>query len=225
MIVRTIKSTEKTHLPYPCYTKDGDIMRYIKKETFHKIEINKSKFIAYLFPLESREDIQMFLGKLRNEHPKANHFCHASLFGPQAEQQTASDDGEPSRTAGVPILEVLKHHDVTNILCVVVRYFGGVKLGAGGLVRAYTKACADVMEHARFYTKKKVSAYRITFSYKVIDTIDHHFTQSARITEKTFLENVTYELVLNSEDTSPITEIEHLLDQVEELAPRVILEE
>lgn len=204
---------------------DGDIMRYIKKKTIHRIEINKSKFIAHLFPLESKEDIRTFLTELKNEHPKANHFCHATLFGPDGEQQTASDDGEPSRTAGVPILEVLKHHDVTNILCVVVRYFGGIKLGAGGLVRAYTKATAEVLEKARFYTKKKVAAFRITFSYKVIDTIDHHFTQSAQITEKTFLENVTYTLVLNNENTSPLTEIEHLLDHVEELEPRVILEE
>jgi uncharacterized YigZ family protein len=202
---------------------NGDIMRYIKKIMTHKIEINKSKFIAHLFPLESKEDGVTFLARLKDEHPHANHFCHASLFGPQGEQQTASDDGEPSRTAGIPILEVLKHHDVTNILCVVVRYFGGIKLGAGGLVRAYTKATAEVLEKARFYTKKKVAVYRITFSYKVIDAIDHHFTQSARITEKTFLENVTYTLVLQDTDRAPLTEIEHLLDHVEELEPRVIL--
>ncbi|MFP4177905.1 MAG: YigZ family protein [Acholeplasmataceae bacterium] len=200
-------------------------MRYLKEKTTHRIEIRKSKFIAHLFPLESQDDIGVFLTELKEEHARANHFCHASLFGRDAEQQTASDDGEPSRTAGVPILEVLKHHEVTDILCVVVRYFGGIKLGAGGLVRAYRKATAEVLEKARFYRKKRVAVYRITFPYRLIDAIDQHFVNSARITEKTFLENVTYTVVLNGMDRTPLTAIEHLLDRVEELEPRVMLEE
>ena len=77
--------------------------------------------------------------------PKASHYCSASLFGKGLEHATSSDDGEPSRTAGIPILEILKHHDITNVLCVVVRFFGGVKLGAGGLIRAYAKAANEVL--------------------------------------------------------------------------------
>ena len=137
-------------------------LRYLKQKTIYQLEINKSNFIAILYPLNLQEDIAFYIEQSKTDYPKANHYCSASFFGETKEHATASDDGEPSRTAGIPILEVLKHHEVTNILCVVVRYFGGIKLGSGGLVRAYTKACAEAMKSAKFYTKKIVPAYEIS---------------------------------------------------------------
>ncbi len=186
-------------------------MKYLKEKITHQIEINKSIFIAILYPLTTQNDIPMLLDASKQAYPKANHYCSASVFGETMEHATASDDGEPSRTAGIPILEVLKHHDVTNILCVVVRYFGGIKLGGGGLIRAYTKAAADVIKEAKFYTKKIVPSYLIEFEYTLINQMDHYFEKKATITEKSFLTTVTYKLILLEDDESILHDITHLL--------------
>ena len=127
------------------------------------------------------------LVKIKQTYPKANHYTYAYLYGPHGEQQGASDDGEPSRTAGIPILEVLKHHDVTNVIGVVVRYFGGIKLGAGGLVRAYTKAIADAIKDAKFYEKKIVECYEISFPYHLTHKIDQMEPNDIKILHKDFM--------------------------------------
>ena len=105
-----------------------------------EIVINKSRFIAYKFDLVSLADVQTYLTQLKKEHKKATHICYAYVFNIGANCEKCSDDKEPSGTAGYPILNVIKKKNLTNTLIAVVRYFGGVKLGAGGLVRAYTKA-------------------------------------------------------------------------------------
>ncbi len=196
-------------------------MRYIKESKPVSIEIEKSIFIGQLFPVSSLGDIQDILKNLKSQHPKANHFCYASIYGEEGQYANSSDDGEPSRTAGIPIFEVLKHHDVTMILCVVIRYFGGVKLGAGGLIRAYTKTAAETMKHAQFYIKKNVSVYEITFPYAMIGAIDHHLEEKATILEKIYLENVTYRLYVH-ENHHLIDEIKHLLNHVNDLPPMTI---
>ncbi len=197
-------------------------LRYLKEKVSIEFEIQKSRFIGLIFPLHTPEDKDMILRDLRFEYPKATHYCTASLFGDHQEQQTADDDGEPSRTAGVPILDVLKHYDVTNILCVVIRYYGGIKLGAGGLVRAYTKAASDVMKEARFYHQKFVDTYRITFSYSHINEIDHYLNERVVTTKKDFTDVVSYQLYLKAE-TSSIQEIFHLLIAYEALEPKLLL--
>ncbi|KVE30816.1 IMPACT family protein [Burkholderia sp. TSV86] len=113
--------------------------------TTREIEIRKSRFIAYAIPVDGRDAAMAELQRLRAEHPGATHVCWALLAG---RQSGMSDDGEPSGTAGRPILEVLRHHDLDGVLGAVVRYFGGVKLGAGGLVRAYTDAIAAALADA-----------------------------------------------------------------------------
>lgn len=110
-----------------------------------ELEINKSKFIAYKLDLSSVTEVKPFLEKLKKEHKKARHFCYAYVFNKEGISEKCSDDGEPQGTAGYPILNVIKKKSLTNVLVVVVRYFGGIKLGAGGLTRAYTKACAGVL--------------------------------------------------------------------------------
>ncbi|MBU1141407.1 MAG: YigZ family protein, partial [Firmicutes bacterium] len=171
-------------------------MKYLKEKITHQIEINKSVFITILYPLEHQEDIQKHINEAKKIYPKANHYCSASIYGESQEHATANDDGEPSRTAGIPILEVLKHHDVTNILCVIVRYFGGIKLGTGGLVRAYTKAAADAIKDIKLYVKRIVPAYVVEFDYALINQIDHYFEKKVTILEKSFLTTVTYKIVL-----------------------------
>jgi uncharacterized YigZ family protein len=197
-------------------------MRFLKERSTHQIEINKSIFISILYPLNDIEDISTALADAKQKYPKANHYCYASIHGENGEHQQASDDGEPSRTAGIPILEVLKHHDVTNILCVVIRYFGGVKLGSGGLVRAYTKAAADLIKTSTFYLKKVVPVYEITFPYSLVNTIDHQYKEKVTILQKTFLENVTYIVILLDLEQSLIHDLTHQLISVKQLEPKVI---
>lgn len=196
-------------------------MRYLKEKVSFQYEVNKSIFIAVIYPVNDVNDLNKSLEDAKVSYPKATHYCSASLLGDHQEQQTADDDGEPSRTAGIPILDVLKHHDVTNILCVVIRYFGGIKLGGGGLIRAYTKAAAEVMRKASFYEKKYVPTFKITFHYKDIDTIDHFLNEKAIVTSKTFTETITYTFYLKP-DILSIAEISYLLINQENLEPELL---
>lgn len=205
-----------------CYNKKGDEMRYLKEKTVHQIEVNKSIFIGILYPLSDKDDIDLYLEDAKTSYPKANHYCFASIFGEHGEHMRASDDGEPQRTAGIPILEVLKHKDVTDVLCVVIRYFGGIKLGAGGLVRAYTNSAASVLNDAKFYQKLLVPAYQISFDYPLIHKMDHLLEEKATITEKQFLDIVTYTFVLNDLDDSFLEEIKYQLKTIQKLPPKII---
>jgi uncharacterized YigZ family protein len=110
-----------------------------------EIEIRKSRFIGFVMPVVDRAEAMEQIDRLRTMHPTATHVCWALLAGGQSGM---SDDGEPSGTAGRPILEVLRHHELDSVLGAVVRYYGGVKLGAGGLVRAYTEAIAGALKLA-----------------------------------------------------------------------------
>lgn len=196
-------------------------MRYIKEKTVYQYEIQKSIFIGIAYPIYDATDIKKAIDDAKMMFPKANHYCSASLLGAHQEQQSADDDGEPSRTAGIPILEVLKHHDVTDILVVVIRYFGGIKLGAGGLVRAYTKAAAEVMKLVKYYKKVIVDTYQITFDYASIDTIDRFLNEKATLLERTFLERVTYRFYFNNEH-STLDDIDYLLSHRQLLEPKLL---
>ena len=107
--------------------------------------INKSRFIAYRYDLENIEQVKEIISALKKEHKRANHVCYAYVFNKGVVSEKCSDDGEPGGTAGYPILNVIKKKNLTNTLVAVVRYFGGIKLGAGGLTRAYTKSAAGVL--------------------------------------------------------------------------------
>lgn len=108
----------------------------------HELVIKKSRFVACVQPIQGRSEAQIFVLQLKRDHPDAVHVCWALLAGGQS---AAQDDGEPSGTAGRPMMEVLRHQELDGVLATVVRYFGGVKLGAGGLVRAYTDAVAQCL--------------------------------------------------------------------------------
>ncbi|MCF0154322.1 MAG: YigZ family protein [Veillonella sp.] len=110
--------------------------------------IEKSRFIATIAPCQTEEEAQAFIGRIKKEFWDARHNCTAFALGPRQEQQRSSDDGEPSGTAGKPILEVLKKTGLTNAAIVVTRYFGGIKLGAGGLIRAYSHSASLAVQGA-----------------------------------------------------------------------------
>lgn len=109
-----------------------------------EIIINKSRFVAYFYNLENLNQVKEILNSLKVEHKKATHICYAYVYNKEIVSEKCSDDGEPKGTAGYPILNVIKKKNLTNTLIVVVRYFGGIKLGAGGLTRAYSKATSNL---------------------------------------------------------------------------------
>ena len=121
--------------------------RTIKEDNQHEVEIKKSRFICFLKRIETEEEAKAFIQQIKKEHWKANHNCSAFVLGDHHEIQRSSDDGEPSGPAGVPMLEVLKKNDLINVCAVVTRYFGGTKLGAGGLIRAYSGSVAQAIVH------------------------------------------------------------------------------
>ena len=116
-----------------------DVYRTIKEYGEDEVIINKSRFIGYSSPINSEEEAIDFINLIKSKHKDATHNVYAYVFGEESNIQRFNDDGEPSGTAGIPVLEVIKKEDLRNIVVVVTRYFGGVKLGGGGLIRAYTK--------------------------------------------------------------------------------------
>ena len=156
-------------------------MTYTLADTYtRELEIRKSRFIAFAIPVEDREAAMQALQRLRDEHPTATHVCWALLAGGQSGM---SDDGEPSGTAGRPILEVLRHHDLDGVLGAVVRYYGGVKLGAGGLVRAYPDAIASTLLVAERIERIRQARLAIEIGYP----------DEARV--RRWIEQAGYELV------------------------------
>lgn len=139
-----------------------------------ELEITRSRFIAGLHPVTSRDEVHAALGAARAAHPDASHHCYAYLLGSPASGEAAmSDDGEPSGTAGRPIFTVLRHQDVGDVLIVVTRYFGGVKLGAGGLVRAYMAAAQAVIAGMETVTAVPLSRMTLAGSFADEQPIRH----------------------------------------------------
>ena len=114
-----------------------------------------SKFIGFAFPVDDEEDLKKSLQKIREEHPKATHHCYAFRLGMKGENYRANDDGEPSGSAGLPIYNQLLAHDITNVLVIVVRYYGGTKLGVSGLVKTYKESAKITLEEALILISNK----------------------------------------------------------------------
>lgn len=139
-----------------------------------ELDIRKSRFIGVVLPVEDRDEAMRHLQRLREEHRGAAHVCWALLAGGQSGM---SDDGEPSGTAGRPILEVLRHHELDGVLAAVVRYYGGIKLGAGGLVRAYTDAIAVALKDAQRIERVASADMSVEVEYADEARVRRWFTQ------------------------------------------------
>ena len=124
-----------------------------------------SKFLSFAFPLNDENDIKKYLYKIREEHPKATHHCYAFRYGINGENYRANDDGEPSGSAGLPIYNQLLAHNLTNILVVIIRYYGGTKLGVSGLVKTYKESAKLTLEHAEIITKELETELEIEFKF------------------------------------------------------------
>ena len=162
-------------------------MKTITKEITNEIIINKSKFITIILPIININEIDEQLINIKNKYSNATHYCYAYIIN---SKEKCSDDGEPGGTAGMPILNVLKNNDLTNILCVVVRYFGGIKLGAGGLVRAYSTSTSEVLNKCTFGTLTQGFNIIIEFDYDNIKNIDY-ILKNIDI-KKSFDKKITY---------------------------------
>lgn len=146
-----------------------------------------SKFLAFAFPVENDTDIKSELLKLKKEHPTANHHCYAYMLGADKQNYRANDDGEPSYTAGKPILGQIQSHDLTNVLIVVVRYFGGTLLGVSGLINAYKTSAAEVIAQCTIIEKQIMLQYRISFGFNEMNDVMKRLKQlDCKILEQSF---------------------------------------
>jgi len=137
----------------------------IKEDGMVQEEIKKSRFICHVKRIYSEEEARAFIAAIKKEHYKATHNCSAFIIGEKSDIKRTSDDGEPSGTAGVPMLGVLEKHNLTNLCVVVTRYFGGIKLGAGGLIRAYAGSVALAIKEIGLVEIKEQASLRLKLSY------------------------------------------------------------
>lgn len=158
------------------------------------IIINKSKFICCLYIINDIDEVYTYLNDIRDKYKDATHYCYAYIVD---NQKRCNDDKEPSGTAGLPILNVLEKNDLTNVLCIVVRYFGGIKLGAGGLVRAYTGSVVSGLNN-NIKPITKGLEIEILFNYDKVKLIDNILKNN--IINKEFDEFVTYKFTISYDD-------------------------
>lgn len=164
----------------------------------------KSEFIGYLAPVSDEASAIAFINEIRAEHRKATHNCYAYILRENTICRH-SDDGEPSGTAGVPIFEVLRKAELTDICCVVTRYFGGVLLGAGGLVRAYTRGARDAVDSAKIRVMAMSEQLRISLDYALYGRLPQIFAQfDARVEAEEFSQNVEITLRVREELSEPL---------------------
>lgn len=149
----------------------ADSYKTIEHESEGQYREKGSKFFAYAFPVKTEEETKEILRQIKKTHHSARHHCFAWRIGYKEIIERANDDGEPSSTAGKPILTQLQKYELTNVLLVVVRYFGGILLGTGGLINAYRTAAADALEHAGIVTKTIEQHFRLKFSYPQMNDV------------------------------------------------------
>ena len=149
----------------------SDKYKEIKSATTGVYKEKGSKFIAYSFPVHSEENVKEKLEEVKKLEHSARHHCYAYILKPDKSAQRANDDGEPSSTAGKPILGQILSNDLTNILIVVVRYFGGVKLGVPGLIRSYKTAALDAISNSEIITKIIKEQFAVSFKYPQMNDV------------------------------------------------------
>lgn len=171
--------------------------------------INKSRFIGYAAPAETEDEALAFLQSIRTKHKDATHNCYAYVIGQNAGIMRYSDDGEPGGTAGLPMMEVIKAQGVVNCCVVVTRYFGGVLLGSGGLVRAYTQGCAVGLKAAQVVTMEPSQRYMCEVAYPLWDKVQYALRSlPVQLVGSEFSTAVGFTLLVREKDA------EHVLAEV-----------
>lgn len=163
----------------------------------HSIEnvISKSRFIAYIKPVSTENEAKAFIDEIKTKHKDATHNCSAYTVGPEMNIQKANDDGEPSGTAGIPMLEILKKQEIHNVCVVVTRYFGGIKLGAGGLIRAYSGAVRDVIYDIGRVELREAIPVTVTLDYDQTGKFEYELASTTfLLREQFYTDKVSYQI-------------------------------
>lgn len=172
-----------------------------------EIIINKSRFLGYSSNAENPEMAEVFISQIRKKHFDATHNCWAYVIGSNFGIQKASDDGEPSGTAGIPILEVMKKEEITNAVIVVTRYFGGVKLGAGGLIRAYTQGAKIALENGKIVEKLIYIPLDIISDYTNVGKLNYYIGENNILNSPSeFMQKVKFKIYLPKDEVGKIEE-------------------
>ncbi len=172
----------------------------------NEIIIQKSRFIAHIDRAETEEEAQEFIQKIKKQNWDAAHNCSAYLIGEQDQIQKANDDGEPSGTAGVPILEVLKKKKLKDTVVVITRYFGGIKLGAGGLIRAYGKATSEGLAATGIVERKLMAIMHTTIDYTLLGKVENELRSSIyTIKDINYQDKVELEAYVEENQTESFT--------------------
>ena len=199
---------------------EKDTYHTIAAESFGEFKDRGSKFLAYAFPVESKPEIEEAQEKVRKMHPKARHHCYAYRLGLDGNNFRANDDGEPSGTAGRPILGQLDSAGVTNTLVIVVRYFGGTLLGASGLINAYKNSAAEALSAAAIIEKIVEEKYTLSFDYAHMSKVMNAVSKEPfRIVEQRFTESAELDIALRR------TLVDDALTQLKAQVAEVYLEE
>lgn len=179
--------------------------RTLRQSGSDELIIQKSRFIGYAAPCETEEDALAFLQQIRTKHKDATHNCYAYVIGRNMGVMRYSDDGEPGGTAGLPIMEVIKAQGVTNCCVVVTRYFGGILLGAGGLVRAYTQGCAVALKAAQVVVMEPSRQYLCEVAYPLWDKVQHTLRAlPVQLLSTEFTTAVTFTLLVREKDSGSV---------------------
>jgi len=181
--------------------------RTIKEDGQVQEEIKKSRFICHIKRVTTEDEAREFINTIKKEHYKATHNCSAFILGERSEMKRSSDDGEPSGTAGVPMLGVLENHQLTNVCAVVTRYFGGIKLGAGGLIRAYAGSVALAIKEIGSVHIKEQLGLRLTLSYSQYQELPN-FLKANHLQEQdtSFTEQVQTTIFVDKDDKESVIE-------------------
>lgn len=172
-----------------------------------EIVTNKSRFIGYASPVKTEDEALNFLRSVKQEHKEATHHCYAYVIGTNAGIMRYSDDGEPGGTAGMPMIEFLKTKKLVNCIVVVVRYFGGVLLGTGGLVRAYTQGTKIAVEAAKIVSMELTCVEECDVSYPLWDKVKYEsISLPVQITDIRFTSSVSFTLLVRSKDHDSVLE-------------------
>ncbi|MCT4799368.1 YigZ family protein [Exiguobacterium profundum] len=178
----------------------------IKQSGTYEVVIQKSKFIAHFKRVETEEEAQAFIQATKKEHWNANHNCSAYIIGERNEHQKANDDGEPSGTAGMPMLEVLRKRHLKDTVVVVTRYFGGIKLGGGGLIRAYGGTVSEGLDAIGIVERLPMQQLTLTVDYTWIGKVENELRQSSYL-----LDDIIYADLVTFHVSVPVEETEEAL--------------
>lgn len=171
-------------------------MKQVKDMVTNELTITKSKFITYLFPVFSLDETKEKIIEFKEKYKDATHVCYSYILDKNTFKYY--DDGEPSSTAGAPIYQVLSGNDLVYTMCVVIRYFGGTKLGVGGLVKAYSNSCIEALNKATIIPYEVLDDYNIVVSYPLFDKVEYFLKNNdIEILEKRFEEKITIHIRIN----------------------------